>query len=105
MIVLADGPLTQNNRTEATLKKVLTSEELPSVYSGQTLIKVQENTINFTQEKTTIKVKIPTSDITLSASSGEFIPNQGINYKQKADPSQLDILNNPELLDGESDLR
>ena len=97
---LADGPLTQNDRTEATLKKVLTSDELPSIYSGQTLIKVQENTINFTQEKTTIKVKIPTSDITISASSGEFIPNQGINYKQNADPSQLDILNNPELLDG-----
>ncbi len=97
---LADGLLTQNNRTEATLKKVLTSEELPSVYNGKTLNKVLENVVKFTQEKTSIKVKIPVSDLTVTANNGEFIPNQGINYQEKQDPSQLDILNNPELLDG-----
>ena len=97
---LADGPLTQDNRTEATLKKVLTSDGLPSIYSGKTLLKIQEDTINFTQEKTSIKIKIPVSNISTSVNDGEFIPNQGINYKQKKDPAQLDILNNPELLDG-----
>lgn len=97
---LADGLMTQNNRTEATLKKVLTSDELPSVYNGKTLNKVQENVIKFTQEKTSIKVKIPVSDISVTTNNGEFIPNQGINYQEKKDPSQLDILNNPELLDG-----
>mgnify|MGYP000568732154 CR=1 FL=1 len=97
---LADGPLTQNDRTEATLKKVLTSDEKPSVYSGKTISKIEENAINFTQEKTIVKVKIPVSDVTVSVNSGEFSPNQGINYKQKEDPSQFNVLNNPELLDG-----
>ena len=97
---IADGLLTQNNRTEATLKNILTSDELPSIYRGKTLTTTEEKTTTFTQEKTSIKVKIPLSDITISINSGEFTPNQGINYKQKDEPSSLDILNNPELLDG-----
>jgi len=97
---LADGPLTQNGKTEATLKRVLTSEGLPSLYKGKTLSKELEKLINLTQNKTTVKVSIPITDVIVSDNTGSFVPNQGINYKDKPEQSTVDVLSNPSLLDG-----
>ena len=97
---LADGPLTQNGKTEATLKRVLTSEGLPSLYKGKTLSTELEKIVSFTQNKTTVKVSIPIGDVNVSNNTGSFIPNQGINYKDKPEQASLDILSNPSLLDG-----
>ena len=97
---LADGPLTQNGKTDATLKRVLTSEGLPSIYKGKTLSKELEKIMRFTQSKTTVKVSIPVGDVNVTNNTGSFVPNQGINYKDKPEQASLDILNNPSLLDG-----
>ena len=97
---LADGPLTQNGKTDATLKRVLTSEGLPSIYKGKTLSKELEKVVRFTQSKTTVKVSIPVGDVNVTNNTGSFVPNQGINYKDKPEQASLDILNNPSLLDG-----
>lgn len=97
---LADGLLSQNGKTDATLKRVLTSEGLPSVYKGKTLSKELEKVINFTQSKTTVKVSIPVADVNVTDNTGSFVPNQGINYKDKPEQASLDILSNPGLLDG-----
>ena len=97
---LADGPLTQNGKTDATLKRVLTSEGLPSVYIGKTLSTELEKNVSFTQSKTTVKVSIPVGDISITNNTGSFVPNQGINYKDKPEQASLDILSNPSLLDG-----
>ncbi len=97
---LADGPLSQNGKTDATLKRVLTSEGLPSIYKGKTLSKELEKIVSFTQSKTTVKVSIPVGDVNVTNNTGNFVPNQGINYKDKPEQASLDILNNPSLLDG-----
>ncbi len=97
---LADGLLSQNGKTAATLKRVLTSEGLPSVYKGKTLSKELEKVINFTQSKTTVKVSIPVADVNVTDNTGSFVPNQGINYKDKPEQASLNILSNPGLLDG-----
>ena len=97
---LADGPLTKNGKTDATLKRVLTSEGLPSIYKGKTLSKELEKIMRFTQSKTTVKVSIPVGDVNVTNNTGSFVPNQGINYKDKPEQASLDILNNPSLLDG-----
>ena len=97
---LADGPLTKNGKTDATLKRVLTSEGLPSIYKGKTLSKELEKIMRFTQSKTTVKVIITVGDVNVTNNTGSFVPNQGINYKDKPEQASLDILNNPSLLDG-----
>ena len=97
---IADGPLSQNGKTEATLKRVLTSEGLPSLYKGKTLSTELEKIVSFTQSKTTVNVSIPIADVIVSDNTGSFVPNQGINYKDKPEQAPVDILSNPSLLDG-----
>ena len=97
---LADGLLSQNGKTDATLKRVLTAEGLPSIYKGKTLSKELEKIVSFTQNKTTVKVSIPVGDVSVTINTGSFVPNQGINYKDKPEQVSLDILSNPSLLDG-----
>jgi len=85
---IADGPLSQNGKTEATLKRVLTSEGLPSLYKGKTLSTELEKIVSFTQSKTTVNVSIPIADVIVSDNTGSFVPNQGINYKDKPEQAQ-----------------
>lgn len=95
---IADGEYTDNNRTEATLKRIQTSDNKPLIYRGKTLSRDLENTVAFTQKATEIKISIPISDVTIHENSDSFIPNQGINNQVRETQDQLDILNNPELL-------
>ena len=97
---ISDGPLTQNGRTEATIKNVLTANGLPSIFNGKTLSRELAKTINLSQNLTTIQVSIPVADVAVTQNSGTFVPNQGINSQTKDEQQTLDILNNPSLLDG-----
>lgn len=96
---IADGAMTVNGRTEATLKNVLTANGLPSIFKGKTLTKELEAAINLAQNLTTVSVSIPVSDVAVTQNSGTFVPNQGINSQTKQ-VETLDILSNPSLLDG-----
>ncbi len=95
---IADGAYTDNNRTEATLKRILTSDSKPVIYRGKTLSKELEKLTNFQQKATTIKITIPVADVSITNNTGDFTPNQGINYRFEQKPGRLDILSNPELL-------
>ena len=97
---LSDGLITQNGRTEATLKNVLTADGLPSILNGKTLSKELARTIDLNQNLTTVSVSIPIADVAVTQNSGTFVPNQGINSQTKPEQETLDILNNPSLLDG-----
>ena len=95
---IADGAYTDDNRTEATLKKILTSDTKPAIYTGRTLSDELKNFVELDQKATTVKITIPVSDVNVTTNSGDFIPNQGVNNQVKNSEGSLDILANPELL-------
>ena len=95
---IADGAYTDDNRTEATLKKILTSDTKPAIYTGRTLSDELKNFVELDQKATTVKITIPVADVNVTTNSGDFIPNQGVNNQVKNAEGSLDILANPELL-------
>ena len=95
---IADGSYTDNNRTEATLKKILTADTKPAIYTGRTLSDELKNFVNLDQKPTTVRITIPVADVNVTTNSGDFIPNQGVNNQVKNAEGSLDILSNPELL-------
>ena len=95
---IADGAYTDDNRTEATLKKILTSDTKPAIYTGRTLSDELKNFVELDQKATTVKITIPVADVNVTTNSGDFIPNQGVNNQVKNSEGSLDILANPELL-------
>lgn len=97
---ITDGSYTDNNRTEATLKKILTSDTKPAIYTGRTLSDELKNFTTFNQKATTVKITIPVADVNVTTNTGNFIPNQGVNNQTKSTEGALDILNNPDLLTG-----
>lgn len=95
---ITDGAYTDDNRTEATLKRILTSDTKPAIYTGRTLSDELKNFVELKQKATTVKISIPVADVNVTTNNGDFIPNQGVNNQVKNAEGSLDILANPELL-------
>ena len=99
---LIDGDTNNDYRTEATLKRVLTADNKPSIYIGKTLPKQIESTSSvFKSNPTNVTITIPVSSVNVTTNTGTFLPNQGIESPPENVPNEsLDILNKPSLLIG-----
>lgn len=119
---ICDGDYSTENRTEATLKEVLTADGKPTIYVGKTVPKGQQDQFEFLSDPTQIELTIPTAQITITEPvlPEEFEADQGINYrvettgkivetvKPELDPDNRTeaqqtkdgILANPSLLEG-----
>tara|TARA_Y100000022_G_scaffold176422_1_gene165717 strand:+ start:345 stop:2246 length:1902 start_codon:yes stop_codon:yes gene_type:complete len=99
---ISDGDFSVENRTEATLKEVLTPTGKPSIYVGKTVSKELQDEMEFLSHPTTVDVTIPVANITIPTNPETFKPNQGINYKvektNQVITSTQDIVDNPEIL-------
>lgn len=99
---VCDGDFTTEDRTEATLKEVLTASGRPSIYLGKTVPKGLEDELEFLSNLTTVEVTVPVADVTVPTNTETFKPNQGINYKVETTDTTVkttqDIVDNPEIL-------
>ena len=99
---ISDGDFTTEDRTEATLKEILTPSGKPSIYLGKTVPENLEDEMEFLSNLTTVEVTVPMANVTIPTNTETFKPNQGINYKVEQSDTSIkttqDIVDNPEAL-------
>jgi hypothetical protein len=99
---IADGEFDIENRTEATLKEILTPQEKPSIYIGKSVPDNLQDELEFLSKPTTVEISVAIGDITVPENNETYKPNQGLDYKVKSTDVTVknvqDIVDNPELL-------
>lgn len=95
---LTDGSKDED-RTEATLKNVLTADKLPGIYKGKTAPKSVTGDSEFLKP-TIVRISIPLPDLVQPENPKTYIRNQGLFGREVKAPKQIDILENPNQLIG-----
>ena len=101
---LTDGDKNSPERTEATIKTVLTEDNKPAIYRGITAPKdVNQEVKEFELPPTQVTVRIPITDINIAEKKAFYKHNQGLSPDRPASRAiSLDeILANPEQLEGD----